>query len=103
MKRRRPFLDWLRWPLFFWGALASLVMSYFALRWAVQPAHALRQELATGFALGLLYGTPAWMALPWLAQRARLGPARRFTPALLLAPLGLALVATLLMLILGGL
>lgn len=49
---------------FFWGALASGTMSYYAFMWVSQPDSPLRHESALGVGIALLYGIPAWVGTP---------------------------------------
>ena len=92
----------IRWLAFAWGCLTSIVMAHYAIAWASQPDAPLRNELAIGFAIGMLLGWPAWVGLPLLAYAGR-RQLRRRTILLLLAPILLAASACALMGFMGGL
>lgn len=92
----------IRWVTFAWGCLTSIAMAYYAIAWASHPDTPLRNELAIGFAMGMLLGWPAWLGLPLLAYAGR-RQLRRRTNLLLLAPILLAACACALMGFMGGL
>jgi hypothetical protein len=92
----------IRWVAFAWGCLASILMTYYAMAWLSQPDAPLRNELATGFAIGMLLGWPAWLGLPLLAYAGR-RQLRRSTVLLLLVPIVLAGYTCALMGFMGGL
>ncbi|MFD0727166.1 hypothetical protein [Lysobacter brunescens] len=92
----------IRWLVFAWGALASIVMTCYAIAWATQPDIPLPNELGIGFGMGMLLGWPAWLGLPLLAYAGR-RQLRRSTILLLLTPLLLAAAAVALMGLTGGL
>lgn len=58
---------------FLWGLLACVVIAYFGVRWMFDvPTNPLRDELLQGVGIGVLYGFPAWLALPllvWIGRR----------------------------------
>lgn len=104
MKPHAPSLELMtiiRWLVFVWGCLASLVMAYYAVSWVSGSDNPLRNELGIGFGMGMLYGWPAWIGLPLLAYfgRRHLG---RNAVLLLLAPIVLALASLALLAATGG-
>jgi Mg/Co/Ni transporter MgtE len=91
-----------RWLAFAWGCLAATVMGYYAIQWTIQSGNPLRNELGIGFGLGLVYGFPAWIALPIFAYLGR-EEQRGGQFMVLLAPLAFAATATVFLGVMGGL
>lgn len=77
---------------FLWGLLACVVIAYFGVRWLIDvPISPSRNDLLEGVGLGVLYGFPAWLALPllvWIGRR-KYG---KHVQALLLLPIFFAIV-----------
>lgn len=77
---------------FLWGLFACSVIAYFGVQWMTDaPTNPVRNELLEGVAMGLLYGSPAWFALPLLAWLGRRKHGTRVQVVLLL-PLFVAAV-----------
>ena len=75
-----------QWLTFAWASLAVAIVIYFAARWGASPGEALRRELSLGAGIGVVLGSPAFLALPFLvyAGRATTSTAQRW---ILLSPL----------------
>ena len=84
---------------FFWGLAACGVIAFYGAMWLfADPAAPLRNELRIGAAMGLVYGLPAWVSIPFLSRQDISAVLKR----VLLAPLAVALFLTAVLVVAGG-
>lgn len=64
-----------RWIVMAWSSSTVLVLTYYSLRWLLEPENPLRAELLIGVSTAVVAGGVAWIILPvfvWLAPGASL-------------------------------
>jgi len=82
-----------QWLAFAWASAAVAVVLYFAVLWAASEGNPLRHELSIGTGIGVMMGSPAFLALPILVYLGRANTTARQRWVLMSPLLGLIGIA----------